>query len=170
MIFPPTVGAFQRVALSRYDSQGLDVSAGYNLPAFAGGIAATVYVYPAPSLVSIGSPPGVVASARATLCQSEFERGKREVLGAHAGGRLLGEKDVVLLQGGTNFSGRAATFEYDGLFAGQHQPVSSELYVFCYIGGSWTIKYRFTYARTFDATEAISAFMRTLSWTIAVRS
>lgn len=53
---PESIAGFQRDAVFRYDEDGLDVSAGYNLVTPSQHIAATVYVYPAPSLVSIGSP------------------------------------------------------------------------------------------------------------------
>src|SRR5688572_5900640 len=64
MTFPIAVGDFQRGAVQRYDREGLDVSAGYNLFDSRRQIIATVYVYPAPSLLSIGSPPQTVDSAR----------------------------------------------------------------------------------------------------------
>ena len=76
MTFPTTVGDFQRASITRYDAAGQDMGAGYNLLAPGWAVAATVYVYPAPSLISIGSPSDVVASARATLCKTEFERRK----------------------------------------------------------------------------------------------
>src|SRR5260370_37322414 len=80
--------------------------AGYNLLAPGRAVAATVYVYPAPSLISIGSPSDVVASARATLCKTEFERRKGELIGAHPGARQIGEKDAPLPQGGPPLPGK----------------------------------------------------------------
>jgi hypothetical protein len=170
MAFPLAVGSFQRVNLTRYDAEGLDVSAGYNLLTAGAGIAATVYVYPSPPLVSIGSPNDVVASARATLCKNEFEARKREIVVAHPGAKLVRESDAPLPQGGPPNPGKMAAFDYEEVFAGQQQPLHSELYVFCYIGGKWTVKYRFTSPKSFDATDAISDFMARLRWTISTAS
>ena len=143
------------------------MGAGYNLLAPGWAVAATVYVYPAPSLISIGSPSDVVASAHATLCKTEFERRKGgELIGAHPGARQIGEKDAPLPQGGPPLPGKMAAFEYDDLFAGARLPLHSELYVFCYVGGKWAFEYRFTSPRNFAATEAIAALMMKLPWTV----
>jgi hypothetical protein len=166
MAFPPSVGDFQRVNVMRYDAGGLDVSAGYNLGTPTGEVAATVYVYPAPSLISVGSPPEVIASARATLCNSEFERRKKEVSASHAGARSIQEEDVPPPQAIPPIPGKKTSFEYDDFFGGQRQPLRSELYVFCYVGGRWAFEYRFTSPKNSDAADAISAFMAALRWTV----
>src|SRR5678815_628029 len=83
------VAGFQRDTVSRYDADGLDVSAAYNLVTPSHRIAATVYVYPSPASTSIGSPPEVVAGARAHLTEGEFERRKQEVQHAHPGATLV---------------------------------------------------------------------------------
>src|ERR1700687_3973353 len=53
---PEHVDGFRRGAVLRYDAEGLDVSAAYNCVNASHPMWATVYVYPAPSLISIGSP------------------------------------------------------------------------------------------------------------------
>jgi hypothetical protein len=168
MEFPPDVGDFRRVNIIQYDAKGLDVSGGYNFVAERGGIAATVYVYPAPSLVSVGSPAGVVASARATLCSREFEARKREVAYAHPGARLISERDAVSSDG-LSMPGKMASFEFEDRFDGRRQPLNSDLYVFCYVGGRWAIEYRFTSPKNFDSADRIAKFMSDLRWTIAER-
>lgn len=167
MRFPDAVGDFQRSQIFRYDAKGLDVSAGYNLASTAGFMVATVYIYPAPSLVSIGSPPDVVASARETLCRNEFEHRKREVFNAHPGARLIREEGIAPPHPGTSTAGRRAVFEYDASFAGGQQPIHSELWIFCYIGGKWALEYRFSSPLSVDAGPVISAFMATLPWPIS---
>jgi len=167
MTFPQMVADFRRSRVLRYDTQGLDVSAGYDLYDPPRLVAVTVYVYPAPSLVSIGSPPEVVALARARLAKGEFEARKREVLQAHPGARLVEETEVSLPQGVWTYSGRMATFEYEGVFAFQGQALRSQVYLFNYVGGKWAIKYRFTHPKRFDATKEIEAFMQNLQWTVA---
>jgi hypothetical protein len=53
------------------------------------------------------------------------------------------------------------------LFAGRrNQPVRSEAYLFCYVGGRWSVKYRFTHPADQDVRALIGAFRRELAWTI----
>jgi hypothetical protein len=166
MTFPPTVGDFERANITQFDAAGDDIGVGYNRISSTGGIAATVYVYPAPSLVSIGSPPDVVASAQATLCSNEFARREKEVVGVHPGARLIEEKTAPSPGGGRQVPGEMAAFEYDDLFGGQRRAIHSELYVFCYVGGKWSFEYRFSSFRSLDAREAIATFMAALPWTV----
>jgi hypothetical protein len=166
MLFPANVGAFQRSKILRYDTKDLDMSAGYDLASMAGSVAATVYVYPAPSLVSIGSPPDVVAAARENLSKNEFEARKREILNFRPGAILVKEMDVSLQQGNTLYSGKMATFEYMEVFGGLRQPLRSHLYLFCYAGSKWVIKYRFTHPTDYDASKDIDDFMKNWHWTL----
>jgi len=166
MTFPPRVGDFQRGTVLRYDTEGLDESVGYNLVVPFGAVASTVYVYPAPPLISIGSPPAVVATARAMLSQGEFEKRKKEILLSHPGARLIHEKSVSLPQGSVTYSGKMATLEFEDVLAGRRQALRSDLYLFCYVDGKWAIKYRFTYPRDLDVAKEIEAFMQNLRWTV----
>ena len=170
MIFPVSVGDFQRVSLVRYDADGLDVSAGYNLVTSLDGIVATVYVYPAPSLVSIGSPSEAVASARTTLCDSEFERRKREIISTHPGANLIAQQDVASPQGSEAVPGKMAAYEFEDVFWNKRQSLQSELYVYCYVGGKWAFEYRFTSPKSSSAADMIPAFMKALTWTISAKS
>jgi len=169
MNFPAAVGDFRRVTLLRYDSETRDVSAYYFMPAPSGGIAATVYVDPAPPLVPVGTPADLPA-ARAISCESEVDRRKREIYNLHPSAKLLQEKDVSLVQGGASHRGKAAEFDYDDVFGGQRQALHAEVYLFCYVGRSWALEYRFTTPKTFDVGGRIAAFMKTLPWTVAAGS
>lgn len=166
MRFPIRVGEFQRVTLLRYDFQERDVSAGYNLITPLCAIAATLYVYPAPSSVSTGSPPGTIPNTQARLLQNEFQTRKREISDSHPGARLIQEKEIRLLQGVKLYSGMVATFEFEDVFGGQTEVLSSDLYLFCYGQGEWIIKYRFTYPKNVNASKEIEDFMRNLKWTL----
>ena len=166
MTFPVAVGEFRRVNLIRYDAAGADVSVGYNLGGPTGGVVATVYVYPASSLGAIDAKQDA-APARVALCGNEFQGRKAEIFRYHRGVRVVDEKDVPITFAGTSMTGRMAAFAYDDVFGGRLQPLQSELYIFCYVGDAWTIAYRFTAPREFDATRAIAAFMLNLSWTIS---
>ena len=166
MAFPQSVNDFQRVNITRYDKEGLDVPVGYDLFDPLRAIAATVYVYPAPRVVSIASPPDVVAKAKDIAAKGEFERRKQEILQAHSGAKLIQEKDISLVQTGATRLGRMARFESEDVFANKRQAVEGQVYLFCYVNGDWVIKYRFSYPKSFDAAKDIDDFMRDLSWAI----
>lgn len=161
---PESVGSFQRDTVSRYDADGLDVSVAYNLVTQFHQIAATVYLYPSPSLTSIGSPPEVVAGARAYLTEAEFEHGKQEIQQAHPGAALVEQRDISQIESGQTYAGKLAVFEYDEVFAGSRMLVHSRLYLFCYVGGKWTVKYRFSHPKNEDADREIQEFIQKWSW------
>lgn len=167
MTFPDQVDDFRRVAVTRYDKDGLDVSAGYNAVDPRAPVAATVYVYPAPSLVSIGSPAAVIASAREHLCADEFARRKAEIVHAHPDAQLLDQGDVGLPRPSGPFPGKRARYAFDEVFGGAPQRVSSELDVFCYVGEKWAMEYRFTSPQNAASAGKISQFMADLPWTVA---
>ena len=166
MTFPIAVGDFQRVMVQRYDQDGLDVSAGYNLFDSRRQIAATVYVYPAPSLVSIGSPSQTVTSARSFLAKNEFEARKREITQPRPGARLIEDTEISIPIGGTVRVGRMATFEYEEKFAGKQQALRSHLCMFNYVGGKWALKYRITYPKHLEATSEIDTVLQGVPWNV----
>lgn len=161
---PESVAGFQREGITRYDADGLDVSGAYNLVTPSHRIAATVYVYPSPPLTSIGSPPDVVAGARAHLTEGEFARRKQEIQQAHQGAVLVEQRDVSRAESGQSYAGKLAIFEYEEVFAGSRMPVRARLYLFCYVGGMWTVKYRFTHPKGEDAGREIQEFIQKWSW------
>ena len=166
MTFPLAVGDFRRNLVQRYDQDGLDLSAGYDLYLRQQKIAVTAYVYPAPPLVSIGSPSGTVASARTILAKREFEARKREVLQSRPGARLIEDTEISVPIGGTVRVGRMATFEYEDQFARQRQPLRSHLCIFNFVGGTWALKYRITYPASFGATREIDTILQGVPWNV----
>jgi hypothetical protein len=166
MTLPLTVGDYRRTAVLRYDQQSLDVSAEYDLYDGRGKIAATVYVYPAPSLLSIGSPTNTVASARVILTNREFEARKQEILHAHPGGKLMEDTEISIPIGGATRVGRIANFEYEHNFAGQYQMVRSHLCMFNFVGGEWALKYRITYPKNLETTSEIDALLQGIPWNV----
>lgn len=166
MTFPLTVGEFRRGVVHRYDQDGIDVSAGYDLYDSRYTIAVTVYVYPAPPLVSIGSPPETIASARTFLAKNEWEARKREVLQPRPGARLIEDTEISIPIGGAVRVGRMATFEFDGQFAGQQQSLRSHLCMFNFVGGKWALKYRITYPRSVEATREIDTVLQGVPWNV----
>jgi hypothetical protein len=163
---PESVAGFQREAVLRYDAEGLDVSAAYENLGAEHPVTTTVYVYPSPSHVFIGSPPEVVASTQAHLAQNEFESRKQEILQADSGAKLIEQRDTTRTESGQSYSGKVAVFEYedrDG-FTGLKIAKRSELYLFCYVGGKWTVKYRFTRPKTVNADKEVQEFIQKLKW------
>jgi hypothetical protein len=161
---PESIASFHRDGVTRYDSDGRDISAGYNLMTVSHQIAATVYVYPAPPLTSIGSPPEVAAAARAHLTEREFEHRQQEIQRVHPGATLVEQRDAVQFQDGKTYPGRAAVYEFESPFAGSTIPVRSHLYVFCGVDGKWAIEYRFTHPKSENADPEIQAFMEKWAW------
>jgi hypothetical protein len=161
---PERVADFWREAVIRYDANGLDVGAGYNLVTSSHHVAATVYVYPGPSLASIGAAAETVAGAQARLTEAEVERCKQEIQRVHPGARVIEQRDVTLVERGRSDAGKTAVFEYEDQFAGSTIPVRSSLYVFCCVDRKWTVKYRFTHPKVEDAEGEIQEFMENWSW------
>jgi hypothetical protein len=163
-VFPEAVGPFQRVQLYRYDEDGLDVSAGYDLAALGGEIAATVYVYPSPPIASSGSGAETVTAARALLAEGEFSGLKESILHSYPGAILTHSGRTYLQQRGVTYHGDVAEFAFTGMFAGMPQSLRSYLYIFMYVDRKWTIKYRFTHPASLDATDYIRSFQEALTW------
>lgn len=168
MVFPTSVGDFRRVDIIHYKDDGTDESAGYNRIAPLAEISATVYVFPSPSLVSVGSSQETVADARKNLCEAQFRAIQQEVVTAHPDAILVSREAVTLEQQGLAGDGNKAVYTLtNGSFFGRANVKSrSEAYVFCYAGGRWTVEYRIDYPAEYDATAPIAEFMRNLTWTI----
>lgn len=164
MMFPVVVGDFARGSITRFDAEGLNVGVGYDLYQMPKVVAATIYVYPSPSIVSVGSPANVIESARATLCQNEYDARKREIVSAHPGARLLNESVLASPREGVSSAGKTALFEYEEVFVGLRQSLHSRLDIFCYIDEKWTVKYRFTYPAESDVKQDLANFIKTAPW------
>ena len=72
--FPVTLANFQRVALLRYYTSGLDVSAGYNGGVPDCPIRLTIYVSPAPRMSFLGADPAVVHAQETQWLNSAYDR------------------------------------------------------------------------------------------------
>ncbi len=168
MTFPVAVGEFQRVSVLRFVDDGSNESANYNLGVPPNGIAATVYVSPSLEVTSIGSPRSVIEQARATLCSRYFGAVQYAITFNRPGAALLSEGRTTLTQGDTSHSGYMATYSLKGVnVLGNTGEARSQLHVFCYLGGEWTVKFRFTYPVEFEGgEEMVAAFMRDLKLTI----
>jgi len=148
-VFPTHIGVFEREEMRQYNQVGSDVSAGYNAGVL---IAATVYVYPAPS------------QETAEVLSREYGSKKGEVLHNHHGVAVLSEIPVTVTQGGKKYSGKRAFFGYRDIFARTVQDLKSQLLVFHH--GPFFVEYRFTYpsGHAEQAEQEIERFIRAWSW------
>lgn len=160
MIMPLTVAAFRRVGVYRYDAEALDVSANYHLDLPAGRVLASVYTYPMPG--------GALAdaAARGPACQREFALRQRELTSVRGGARLLAERDAAPPKGYEGVPGHIAAYVFQATIGGVPRMLHSELHVFCFVGSSWIIKYRFTGPDSPETPRAIAAFVAALPWTV----
>ncbi len=148
-VFPTHIGAFQREQMHQYNQAGSDVSAGYNAGVL---IAATVYVYPAPSQQS------------ADVLSREYASKQAEVMRGHQGVALLSDGPVRVSQGDKEYAGKRGYFSYRDVFARTPQNLKSQLLVFH--DGPVFVEYRFTYPRDHaeQAEREIESFIRAWSW------
>jgi hypothetical protein len=166
MQFPLACGDFTRAGVRQYDKNGRDVSVAYNLLSSVTPIVVTAYVYPSPAVHSFGSPASVIEDAKRTLSRGEYERCKNEVLHVHAGAQLTSETDIAAPDVTFPARGRLTHFKFVDRFAERVQPLDSLLYVYCYIGGVWTIKFRITYPADVQAEPLVQRFLQELKWTV----
>jgi hypothetical protein len=168
MRYPESVGKFQRASIIRYKEDGTDESAGYNRAVPLNEIVATVYVFPSFRLRSFGSPRTVIEDARNHLCTDQFQAIEKEVTSAHPDAVLLRDGATSLAQGNVKHEGHMAAYRLTNpKFAGRSDvALHSDVYVFCYAGGKWTVEYRIDYPLEYDAGSEIADFMRDLVWTI----
>ncbi len=165
MTFPKTVGTFGRTNINQYDKDGLDVSAGYNLWTLNGIVVTTVYCFPGPSLVSIGSPPDVVADAKAHLADAAFDSIKREISAHHLKVKFIDEQTVTHDSNGKTYAGKIAKFEYSEATS-PDQTLYSTVALFCFVNEKWALEYRFTSSNEPATMAATETFISTLPWTI----
>jgi len=162
--FPVALGKFTRTAITEYNQEKTDVSAGYGKVAGQESVAITVYVYPAPPLTSIGSPQTVIDDARQHLCTQVWEGLKVEIAQAHPDAELLSLEQIDSPFSSFRKPGHRAVFRFTGNLGGKEQPVRSEADLFCYAGGQWLVAYRTTAPDAFDYRGDLDALMHLLRW------
>ena len=128
IVLPETVGEFRRVAVTQYDAEATNVSAGY-LRAAEGGavwpIWATVYVYP------VREPAEI---------DEYFTRLLADIGRQHGGAQPDFRQHAALCKGSR--VGRYAAFGYEEPFFGVTLPLRS--YVLLYRWQDWWVKWRVT--------------------------
>ena len=160
--FPESIGDFERVEVTQYDTSGKDVSVGYNLDS-PDLITATVYVYPGRDVLNLGSDSDTVAAAKDLLDQQQFEGSKEAILATTPGLTLVSETESIVIANPSEQAGRRAIFEGQGLIDGALTALHTEVDLFGF--GDWFIKYRFTYpGESSTAPALILDFMNSLKW------
>jgi hypothetical protein len=110
----------------------------------------------------------VIEDARNRLCGEQFKAIENEVTSAHPDAVLLQDGAANLVQGDLMHEGHMAAYRLTNpKFAGRSNvALRSDVHVFCYAGGKWTVEYRIDYPLDYDAGPKIADFMRDLIWTI----
>lgn len=164
MVFPESVGQFCRVQVTQFAPAEKDVGIGYNLVDPENPVVATVYVYPSPRLISIGSPANVVEGARSQLFENHLEALKREIVGAHPDATLISEEDITVTSHDREHKGRKVSFNFQYAFGiSGPEDATSQLYLFQ--EDDWLIKYRITFPRS-SARGQVAAedLLNTMEW------
>jgi hypothetical protein len=166
--FPARIGVFNRGRIVQYADDGTDMSAGYGRILPGEEIVVTLYVYPSPAVASVNSPPEVVTTARALTCSRQFDTVQQEIEQTYDDESLVSEGAFDFERNGVTHIGFRATYTLTSpAFMGRaNTPLRSEAYLFCHVGGRWSVKYRFSYPVDYDASAQIAAFMQDWAWTI----
>lgn len=106
--FPLRIGAYQRGKIHTYTSD--DHSVGYERYDSTLQNVVTLYFYPV-----------------AQSIEAQYSSEKREILSVHSGSALLSERQSSIEKNGVTYQAFIATFQFDGVFAGQQQVISSQL-------------------------------------------
>jgi hypothetical protein len=156
LVFPVNAGPFVRDKIMRFDNDGLDIAANYQLPnTYRQKILVSVYLYPI-----TGSMPGITSARAASedACLAEFKDVEDVALYMFINPKLTAEKAVSAPH--RDFKpGRLAVFDADGgrnfpVFTGR---VRSESYVFCGRNPLWVLKYRVTYEQSAEVSSSLDA-------------
>lgn len=100
IVFPESLGAFQRGALHKFDEKGLDISAIYTRFHLRDQLNAQIYVYPASTVRSLGSDEDEIRAMRKVLLEKSFEGVKQSIFENQPEAELVMEdSSVVILQG-----------------------------------------------------------------------
>lgn len=142
IVFPEAISEFRRGEVRAYDAKGRDMSAAYYLTDPRNQISITVYVYPGPKLISIGSPGNLVDTARKRLTDAHFEAIKADLSKRHPQSSLVSEQESAMQFRGQSLYGRTAAFKSEELFAYKIQPIVTQAEVYAF--GKWIIKFRTT--------------------------
>ena len=163
---PVAAGEFVRASIYKYDAEGKNIGVAYNLTNASKPIAATVYIYPSPSITSIGSPASVIETAQTHLCNQEFGAQQQEIIAAHPNAKKVNSGVATSGSSVSGIHNLSAHFEYEEIFASIRQPLFSELELSCYINDKWNVKYRVTYPKSLAVEHEIQQLKQAIQITM----
>jgi hypothetical protein len=164
MIYPESVGDFQRVGVMQYKPDASDVSAGYLRRAPNAEIVATAYTFPIPGRLALTGP--ALEPVTPQQCGTMAAQIMQQVTTANPSAQRITTDQVTLDQGGPQQGYHAVfTFTAPRFMGRTNEPVKSEAFVFC-VRDKWLVEYRFSYPQgAADASAEIAQFMSNLKWT-----
>lgn len=154
--FPERIGEFQRQSVRQYDPAGADISASYWLVRSDDRLLVTVYVYPSDRVRMPGS--------REARCRAEFDGVGAAIVQNNATAREVGAAAAPAAEGVRSDLAHRSAYTMEAEFDGRRQPVRSEAYLYCFVGGRWQVKYRVTSSAGFDTSAEIERLIRTGPW------
>ncbi|HEX6374761.1 MAG TPA: hypothetical protein VFZ91_03470 [Allosphingosinicella sp.] len=154
-VYPVRVGAFRRSSVYQYDQAGKDVSASYNLTTAKGRLLITVYIYPA-----VPAP----AAARAKLCDEEFGAVNTAISSQHGDAAPLERGAALAVAGADPKLGHRSAYRFPSRFDDRVQEIRSEVYLYCYVGGDWLVKYRVSAPVAVKPDKPVRNFIRNGPW------
>lgn len=154
--FPARIGEFQRQSVRQYDPAGEDISASYWLVRGDDRLLVTIYVYPSDRVPVPGS--------REARCRAEFDGVSAAVVRNNATAREVGAATAPAVEGVAPALAHRSAYAMEAQFDGRRQPVRSEAYLYCFVGGRWQVKYRVTSNAGFDGSAEIERLIRTGPW------
>ena len=154
-VFPPQVGEFRRSTIYRYDEEGKNVSASYNLATPAGRLLITVYIYPAAA---------AARADRAKLCDEEFGTVNTAISSQHGDAAPVEQGSALPAEGVERSLGHRAVYRFASPFDDRVQEIRSEAHLYCYVGGDWLVKYRVSAPVAVRANKQVKHFIRNGPW------
>ena len=165
MRFPERVGDFKRVSWGQSGLRDRYFTCEYKSSVPGEQVAATVFIYPAPS-VTANSTEGLIRETRPAMADSEYQTEVKRVRAEHPQATGNWAKEISLAQGVQRKLGRCVEFDYTDLSGHRPQPVTSRLYLFNDADDRWAVKFNVTFPKGFPADKLIGEFMAELHWTL----
>jgi hypothetical protein len=152
--FPERVGDYQRTTVYRYDAEAKDVSVSYQRIGPEGRLVLTMYVYPSRAV------PG----PRESFCRQLFQMTGQVIAMQHSGATRLETGAAPAASGAEPSLSHKSAYAFRTMFDGEERDVRSELYLYCFVGGDWLVKYRMTAPTSVDSADAVAEFIRSGPW------
>lgn len=162
--FPERVGEFRRAQVTRFDPDGRDISASYNLVRPGGRLLLSIYIYPAARVASAPGSGATADVARAQLCRREFAGVHQAINVQYRGVTLIEQGPAPAVADVPSALSLRSVHQFRAQFDERMQDVRSETDLYCHVGGDWLVKYRVTAPRAFEDWSAVEGFIRSGPW------